>query len=172
MIGTADLQFWANVSQIVGAVGVVAALAALAIARDQLRKTENATRGQMLLAIDQALAPYDDIRNEARNPAWEPPPNNDADPTRSKHRHRIKQYVGVWERVEHLLTDGSIELATVNQLYGQRVENLLRNRVVREYLIDKPTDWELFVAFVSRLATCRPQIATWVKAVKPAGRTS
>jgi hypothetical protein len=78
MMLAADLQYWANVSQIVGAVGVVAAFAALVVAWVQLRKTRNATRGQMLLAVDQALAPYDDIRNEARNPGWQPPPNRDA----------------------------------------------------------------------------------------------
>ena len=161
----ADLQYWANVFQIVGGVGVVAAVGALVVAWVQLRKTEKATRGQMLLGVDQALAPYDDIRNEARNPAWQPPPNGDADPERSKRRHRIKQYMGVWERVEHLLADGSIAPSTVDRLYGQRVENLLRNQVVRDYLIDKPADWETFVAFASRLATRRPQMKQWVAGV-------
>src|SRR5688572_22333568 len=114
----ADLQFWANVFEIVGGVGVVVGVAALVVAWVQLRKTERATRGQMLLAVDQALAPYDDIRAEARNPQWQPPSNDD--PVRAEHRHRIKQYLGVWERVEHLLADGSIELSTVDELYGQR----------------------------------------------------
>jgi hypothetical protein len=166
MMLAADLEDWANVSQIVGGVGVLAALAALVVAWIQLRKTRNATRGQMILAVDQALAPYDDIRNEARNPEWQPPPNDDADGERTKHRHRIKQYMGVWERVEHLLADKSIDPSTVNDLYGQRVENLLRNHVVRDYLIDKPTDWETFIAFASRLATRRPQMKECVDEVK------
>jgi hypothetical protein len=96
----------------------------------------------MLLAVDQTLAPYDDIRNDARQKNWDPPPNDDR--ARSDYRHRVKQYMGVWERVEHLLVDGNIEPATVVQLYGERVKYLLRNAVVREYLIDNRKTGILF----------------------------
>jgi hypothetical protein len=166
-----DLQYWANVFQIVGGVGVVLAVVALVISWIQLRKTEKATRGQMLLAVDQALAPYDDIRKKARNENWDAPPNKDK--AREDERHRIKQYMGVWERVEHLLADGNIEPATVVQLYGDRVKYLMRNPVIREYLIDKPDDWDTFVAFASRIGEVKSddEIRGWVREVKSgAGR--
>lgn len=159
-----DLQRWANIFQIVGGIGVVLAVLALVVARSQLIKTKKATRGQMTLAVDQALAPYDDIRHAANSENWQPPPLSDA--TRSELRHRIKEYMGVWERVQHLLVDDSIEETTVNKLYTGRVKNLLRHEVVRSYVIDKPADLEDFLAFARRLGKQSPEIKEWVAEIE------
>jgi hypothetical protein len=157
MLAACILEVLANVSQILGLVGVIVALVALWFARSQLIqanaqliKTKKATHGQMILAIDQALLEYNDIRFEAGREDWKPPPNDDKE--RSKLRHRIKQYMGVWERVEDLLADGSIEESTVNKLYRERVYSLMRNDVVRDYLIDKPDDWRDFLKLATRFA--------------------
>ena len=147
----ADLQYWANIASIVGGFGLVLGVVGLGIAWAQLSRAQKATRGQMLFSIDEALARYDDIRNQARATDWRPPPNRAADPSAKRKRHRIKQYMGVFERIEHLLADGSIDLKTVDSLYGQKAEFLIRNAVVQDYIKSNAEDWETFVNFSNRL---------------------
>jgi hypothetical protein len=159
----ADLQYWANIATIVGAIGIAAAFAALLVAWAQLRKTGKVTRGQMILAVDQALAPYSDIRDEARNPSWKPPSNDATEREDVKHRRRIKQYMAVWERVETLVADESLDLASVQKLYGTRVRFLLRNEVVRSYVITQPGDWTSFRSLAERLADKDSELTKYVK---------
>ena len=80
LIGFGSLQDWANVAQIVGAIGIVIAAVALVIAwlqlkssGDQLAKSAKWTRGAMIFAIDASLAQYDDVRTLVRQKDWEPP---------------------------------------------------------------------------------------------------
>ena len=151
MVSAVSLQEWANIAQIVGAVGLLLAVAGLWIAWRQLDKARKATRGQMILAIDEALSRYDDIRDEARDPAWNPPPRNANDDESKKKRRRVHQYMGVFERIEHLLSDASIDLETVNEFYGRRAEYLLRSEGVQEYVTSKPDEWTTLAAFSRRL---------------------
>jgi hypothetical protein len=167
----ADLQYWANIAAIVGAVGVAAAFAALLVAWAQLRKTAKATRGQMILAVDQALAPYNDIRDEARSRFWSPPAKDASDPADAEHRRRIKQYMAVWERVETLVVDKSLDLATVQNLYGMRIRFLLRNEVVRSYVIAHPEDWASFRSLARRLARNDAELTKYVEELSPARGT-
>jgi hypothetical protein len=161
----ADLRYWADIAAIVGAVGVAAAVAALVVGWAQLRKTATVTRGQMILAVDQALAPHGDIRREAQDRKWKPPPNTAADRKAVDHRRRIKEYMGVWERVETLLADNSLDLPTVHKLYGDRVRFLLRNEVIRSYVVERPHDWSAFHSLARRLATVEPRVSRYVKEI-------
>jgi hypothetical protein len=161
----ADLQYWANIAAIVGALGVAAAVAALVVAWVQLRQTAKVTHGQMILAVDQALAPYDEIRREAQNPGWEPPANEARGQEDVRHRRRIKQYMGVWERVETLIADQSLDIGSVQQHYGKRVEFLLRNEVIRSYVVDKPNDWSSFHSLAHRLVAVNPALTKYVEEI-------
>jgi hypothetical protein len=158
----ADLQYWANIATIVGAVGVAATVAALLVAWAQLRKTAKVTRGQMILAVDQALAPFNDIRDQARSPAWKPPLNDAPGCENKEHRRRVKQYMAVWERVETLVANNSLDVATVQNLYGTRVRFLLRNEVVRSYVVGQPHDWAAFRCLAQRLASVDAELTPFV----------
>jgi hypothetical protein len=154
----ADLQYWANVSQIAGAAGLILAAIGLWVAWLQLRKAQKATRGQMLFTIDEALARYEDVRAQARSLNWAPPPNEASGRRERRMRHRVKQYMGVFERIERLIVDGSIDVDTVNALYGQRAQFVMRNSVVQDYVKDRPADWQTFVEFARRLGKVRDDI--------------
>lgn len=112
----------------------------------------------MLLAIDEALGRYDDIRELARDEKWSPPPRKVNDDDSKKLRRRVHQYMGVFERIEHLLADGSIDLDTVNEFYGERARFLLRSKGVQDYVTEKPEDWTTLVAFSRRLHSKRASV--------------
>jgi len=101
---------------------------------------------------------YDDIRDEARHPKWDPPSRDRKDEDAKKKRRRVHQYMGVFERIEHLLEDGSIDLDTVNRFYGQRAENLLRSKGVQGYVTDKPDEWIELAKFCRTLRKKRPNL--------------
>jgi hypothetical protein len=119
----------------------------------------------MILAVDEALAPYNDIRHEARSAMWAPPSNTAHGPDDIKHRWRIKEYMAIWERVETLIVDESLDSATVGDLYGDRVKFLLRNEIIQTYIIDKSDDWKKFCSLARRLARTDAELKIYVRRV-------
>jgi hypothetical protein len=168
-----SLQYWANIAQIVGAVGILIAAAAFVISWLQLEKSEvqlkktevqleeaeaqfeksaKWTRGAMIFAIDEALAHYDDVRALVRQAKWEPPIKKKGESKEEKRlRFRVHMYMGVFERIEQLIEDETIDPEVAEQFYGERARKLMNKKGVQQYLANNPTEWTLFGNLQRRL---------------------
>jgi hypothetical protein len=130
----ADLQTWANVSTIVGTLGIVIAIVALFVAGRQLSASVKATRMQTLLALDDAFSRYRELRDRIRlNRSWQPA----SDPERVE----LRRYLSVLDRVVLALHDGLIDPKTGMHAYGTSLEYLAANAKLRDYVREKSDVW-------------------------------
>jgi hypothetical protein len=141
-IGDDDLMRLANWAQLVG---VVLAIGALIFAGVQLRAAARATKAQLLLALDESLEPFEDLRCMINGS------DKDAQDVRTR------RYIARFERMGILVQTHQIDMKTVNELYGARIRKLLecevlkikvwedgmkKNLIVREFLRDREKHWK------------------------------
>jgi len=144
----ADLQTWANIAQIAGTLGIIAAIVGLFLAQGQLRasveatekQTEQltasvkATRMQTLLALDDAFSRYRKLRDCIRlDTSWQPASDEES--------VYLRRYLSVLDRVALALHDDLIDPKTVETAYGTSLEHVARNVWVRDYVGGKPDVW-------------------------------
>lgn len=147
-----DLPFWANVSQIVALAGIFLAVWALRIAYVQLRQASRATYGQLILMIDDAFYNFDNVRTEI---------NQAVDQNRELRNvtdAELNRYVAVLERVGIMLDRKLIDVGIVNELYGPRLEQLLKCQLPTNLLLRprvNPDKWRGFVKLHAALSKKR-----------------
>ena len=91
---------WASIIQLVG---LLLAVLALFFGWHQLRDAARTARVQILLALDDRLSDFEDVRAELNMPK----PHWDDD-------IRLRRYIATFERVGHALRLQEIDLATVD----------------------------------------------------------
>ena len=130
----ADLQTWANVSTIVGSLGIVVALFGLFVAGRQLSASVKATRMQTLLALDDAFSRYRELRDRIRTArGWQPA--SDAEWV------ELRRYLSVLDRVVLALRDGLIDPTTGMNAYGTSLDYVAANAKLRDYVREKADVW-------------------------------
>jgi hypothetical protein len=86
------------------------------------------------------------LDDEHEGPDWQPT---------GKEMSDVEAYMDVFERIQILVEQGSVDIATVDRLYSYRVINLTRNRhIVREKLEIKGEFWSDFCALWRELEGC------------------
>jgi hypothetical protein len=102
---------WADVVQLVG---LPVAAVALFLGWIQLRKASRTGRVQILLALDERLSDFEDLRAEL----------NKLQPVITD-TIRLRRYIAAFERMGHALRLREIDLETVDEFYGSRFKNLV-----------------------------------------------
>lgn len=117
-----SLGGWANLIQVVG---FPLAILALLLGWVQLRKTTQTARTQTLLALDDRLSDFEDVRTQVNHE------NPEIDQV------RLRRYIAAFERVGYALRLQGLPLKTVDQFYGDRFARLVRRddtrRIVRRH---------------------------------------
>jgi hypothetical protein len=130
---------------IIAAAGLAVTAIAAILAFIQLREAKNIARAQFLLAVDQSLAPFEQLRreiNRAQRPSdWV----------------QLRRYVAAFERIGLLLREQHLRAATVDQLYGDRFRRLvtIRDGELVAFVRQSPDEWEGFVWLWQDLQTLR-----------------
>jgi len=109
------LSIFANISQIVG-LGL--AIFAAWWAYKQLKAATVSAESQAVLTLDQTLTHYEPLRKELNSKSGF---RDDAD-----NRILLRRYVAVFERLGLLLKTGVVNELLTDQLYGARLESLLK----------------------------------------------
>ena len=98
-------------------------------------------RSQFILAIDQSLAPFEDLRRKINaDLKWEASSRAD--------RVEMMRYIAALERIGLLLEERQLAISTVNRFYGARFAILVTSAHganVNSVIRDKPADWRGFV---------------------------
>ena len=111
-VSLSSLSDWASLMQLVG---FPLAILALLLGWRQLRKAATTARVQTLLALDERLSDFEDVRAELNKASPQ-----DIDTV------RLRRYIAAFERVGHALRLQEIPLAEVDQFYGDRFVKLTR----------------------------------------------
>lgn len=106
------------------------ALVGLGFAWDQLRKAAQTTEVQVVLALDQNLAAFEDIRG-----ALHTPDESAID------EQRLRRYLAAFERVGYALKSAQISEERVDRFYGSRFERLVGYCAARRIVRTDPDGW-------------------------------
>src|SRR5207302_1368134 len=126
----------ANITQIIG---FPATVWALLYARIQLKKAATTARVQILLALDERLSEFEDIRVELNT--------GQLNIEKDEKKIRLRRYIGTFERVGHALRLKEITLETVDQFYGDRFKNLIKYLIAHSAarrIVKNRNGWEDF----------------------------
>jgi hypothetical protein len=93
----------------------------------QLREAKNIARGQFLLALDQSLAPFEQVRRQVNRGEQ---PGSVA----------LRRYIACFERIGLLLRERQLKIGTVDQLYGSRFAKLVNGGHLG-IVQDRPEEW-------------------------------
>jgi hypothetical protein len=132
-------------------VALVASYLAYRYAKDQLVSAKenlaagySVARGQFILAIDDSLARYEDLRTDVTYGPREF--------TRSgRDSAELRYYVAVFERLGLLTSEGLLEPREVDDLYGSRFAKLLHNTPAAS-IVARTEDWWGFIWLWNTLA--------------------
>jgi hypothetical protein len=133
---------WADFLQVVG---VPLALLGLLFGWLQLRKAARTARVQVLLALDQSLSDFEDIRVKV---------NRSELITESEDKIRLRRYIGTFERVGYALKVKETKLEIVDQFYGDRFRKLVIYLFASSYarsIVKNREGWEDFYSLWDKL---------------------
>jgi hypothetical protein len=135
--------------------GVAVAAGGFFYAGRQLRLAQRAARGSFLLNIQEALRHHDPVHRRLDaddGPDWNPGERSNELPLEWAD---VEAYMGVFERVQLLVQQRSLDLDTVDQLYSFRLINLTRNRHIhRAKLEEKGMFWGQLITLWRNLEQC------------------
>ena len=128
-----------SLSEWVQLVGLPLAILALVLGWRQLRtatltvqKAARTARVQILLALDERLSDFEDVRAQVNvvDPKIDPV--------------RLRRYIAAFERVGHALKFEEISLETVDQFYGDRFARLTKYQGALSIVKNRREGWEDF----------------------------
>jgi hypothetical protein len=148
------------IGAIATAIGVPVAAVALIVGANQLRGQRQTSEAQFLLSLDEAFRHHDTTHRKFRPPAapgrtgvvgrWS---GDDANgPSSAEDWADVEAYMGLFERVELMISSRLVDFQVVKRLYGYRVGNVLSNPIVVQGKLVEATDgWLDFIALAARL---------------------
>jgi hypothetical protein len=140
---------------------LVASLAAL-VAIEQLRAAKAVARSQLILSIDQSLAPHEDVRARINRPS-------DWRPRTREEKVAFRRYAAALGRLGHLIDQRQLFTKTVDRFYGERFAKLVFSgdgENIRD-LITREHSWDGFKSLYGRLQAHRNLPAPFWKPEQP-----
>jgi hypothetical protein len=144
---------------IVTIIGVVFALAGIAVAIWTLKESAKVAKAQFFVTIRALLANYDDIHAYLRPEGkWATVPISG--PTGATEWARLELYMGTFEYCETLIRHGFLDEKEFCKAYGYRLQNIVVNpMIVEEKLIELGEYWVDFCKICKRCGISLPAAA-------------
>jgi hypothetical protein len=110
-----------------------------------VRQAKKDSRGDFLLRLDEAFRYYQPIHSKLRPKG--PWAGNSGGPESNEDWIAVEGYMGLFERVQILIEQKVIDIATIERLYGYRVSNIVANTIIYNEKLTGPlrNDWSDFV---------------------------
>jgi hypothetical protein len=133
-----------STGDVLALIGVLVAVAGLIYAGRQLRDAKHSARGEFILALDGRFDQHAVTHGRLRPGGdWS---DGNKGPTSAADWVSVESYMGLFERVDILVREGLISLSMVDDLYGYRLVNIVKNKVIlNEKLKKRPDGWRLFI---------------------------
>lgn len=115
------------------------------VTRNTVIQARKDSRGDFLLRLDEAFRYYQPVHSKLRPKGeWH---DGLGGPQSREEWIAVEGYMGLFERVQILVEQKVIDIATVERLYGYRISNIVANTVIRDAKLtgDVRNDWSDFV---------------------------
>lgn len=110
-----------------------------------VQQAKKDSRGDFFLRLDEAFRYYQPVHSKLRpRGEWA---GNFGGPVSNEDWIAVEGYMGLFERVQVLVEQKVIDIATVERLYGYRISNIVANTVIRKAKLTGPVrdDWDDFI---------------------------
>jgi len=151
--------FWIAFGSIAAAVGSLATAVSLIFAAKALsyagrqmqesrkvaEESKKITRGEFLLRLEEFFSQHIETHMRLRpGGEWS---DGVTGPKNASEWGPVERYMGLFERIQVLIDDGIIDLATIDKLYGYRVFNIVENDVIRKTKLEgaRAEYWQGFI---------------------------
>jgi hypothetical protein len=146
------------------AVTALIAIGALFYARSQIQEAHRIAHGDFLLRLDEAFQRHDEVHTLLQPAfAW----GRDGEgickggPATPEDWFKVTQYMGLLERVNSLLKNKTLELASADRFYGYRVYNLVSNDTIRMQKLQHPEIAPYWEDFIDLWLKIKPRHPDW-----------
>ena len=96
----------------------------------QIHGSKTAARGEFLLHLDEMFQQHNETHTRLRpGGLWG---DGKTGPASVEEWVAVERYMGLFERINILVEDKIIDIDTVDRLYGYRVINISRNKIIQQ----------------------------------------
>lgn len=129
------------VMAIVASIALVYAKGQIKEAQNQLQHSRRKAHGDFLLRLDEAFQRHLEVHKLLQPAfAWgKEKGRSKAGPSDPEDWFKVTQYMGLFERINSLLKNEIVDLATFDDLYGYRLYNIVSNDTIRKVKLEDPT---------------------------------
>jgi len=110
-------------------------------AQNQLQQSRKVAHGEFLLRLDEAFQRHQEVQQLLQPGfAWG---RNDqgrskGGPSQAEDWFKVTQYMGLFERVNSLLKNETVDLDSIDAFYGYRLHNIVSNDTIRAQKLEAP----------------------------------
>ena len=131
---------------------VMAAVAGLVFAGEQIRLSRRVSRVEVMLQMDQRLADFNELQHRLEH--------NEVDVSSVKDQREIRRYIGTLERLKVIIDSGMLSIQNADRLYSFRVRTVAQNPYTRTLIETESRGWRNFSDLVVMLEEYRRKGST------------
>jgi hypothetical protein len=142
-----------TIEEIAAVIGLVIAIIGLIYAGIQLSESKKIARGEFILHLDEMFQQHNDMQSLLR-PAEKWGGDGNTGPATIKEWEDVEKYMGLFERINILVNYGIIDIETFEELYGYRIINIGKNKIIRKKkLVENASNWQNFIEIYNKTRT-------------------
>jgi hypothetical protein len=129
------------VTALVAVVALVYAKGQIKEAQNQLQQSRKIAQGDFLLRLDEAFQRNHEVHQKLQPAfAWgkDATGRSKGGPSVAEEWFNVSQYMGLFERVNSLLKNETVDLASIDSFYGYRLYNVVANDTIRKAKLENP----------------------------------
>ncbi len=161
-----DAEFWTAVGSVATVIGSLAAGIGLVLtglglryagaqleqskqvakdAKDVAEESKNIAQGEFLLRLDELFQQHIEVHRRLRPGGdWA---NAKSGPQTNDDWVDVEKYMGLFERIQFLVSRRIIDIDIIDKLYGYRLFNIVSNPIIRKNKLEQEADaWQDFIA--------------------------
>jgi hypothetical protein len=140
---------WDMIGGVATVMGVIVAATGLWYAGKQLHDSRAIAKADFLLRLDERFDQHNDIRVRLYGGKWKETDDH-------AQMAALVSYMGLFERIKILVDGGTIDISTVDRLYGSRLAQIVRHAwIVNKKLVGHKPGWADFVELCRAVAERR-----------------
>ena len=151
---------WAAIGSIVSAIGLILTGIGLCFAAFELRQSKQiaeeskrVSQGEFLLHLEELFQTHAEIHKRLRPGGdW----SDDKGPSTPSEWADLERYMGLFERINALVNLHILDIGYVDDFYGYRLLNIVRNPMILQAKLAKgDSSWKGFLELVKAIQTRR-----------------
>jgi len=152
------------VTAIVAVIALLYAKVQIEEAQNQLQQSRKAAHGDFLLRLDEAFQRHNEVHRQLQPAfAWgkDPTGRSKGGPSEPEDWFKVSQYMGLFERVNSLLKNETLDLASIDEFYGYRLYNIVSHDTIRAAKLEDPKAARYWEDLIDLWLKLKPRHDDW-----------